>query len=300
MRSTKLLAAALAVPALALASTAAAQDGDALEPRQTLDQAEAEVFNDGGIAVEFNTDITTHYFFRGILQENQGVIVQPSLEIGFDVTENDQVSAAGYVGIWNSFHSEQTGNTGSNEIWYESDLYGGVSFDLAGLYQGLSADVFYTAYTSPNGAFDTVQEVAGALGYSAEIQNIGVDFIGLIAFEIDGAADGGDSGIYGEFGVQPNFNVDIGNQELVLGVPVTLGFSIDDYYEGNGDDDTLGFVSVGVTTGIPLEFIDDKYGQWSLNGTITGMFLTGEDSTELFNNGDEFELIGTLGINMAY
>ena len=62
------------------------------------------------------------------------------------------------VGLWNSLHTGAAGLDGpSGELWYESDFY--ATFGL-GFGEGTSLGVTYTAYTSPNGVFNTVRELS--------------------------------------------------------------------------------------------------------------------------------------------
>src|SRR5688572_4132182 len=73
----------------------------------------------------FGIDFTNQYFFRGILQENQGIIAQPWFALGYDLYEDDDGGVVRDVdltfGLWNSLHDGPTGSTGG--IWYESDFY---------------------------------------------------------------------------------------------------------------------------------------------------------------------------------
>ena len=300
----RLLTAAAAAALGLTAHSALAQTGTTDAPQQARPQdlapADVEDINTGGLDLSAGVDVTTAYYFRGIIQENQGVIVQPYAQIGIDIAETDDVEVAGYVGIWNSFHDEQTGSDGAGpDIWYEADLYGGVGLGFG----DFGVDFIYTAYTSPNGAFNTVQEVGVAAAYAGEADfgdnlNFGFEVGGGVFFELDNTAFGDDEGIYAEVGITPSFGIEVRDQEVAIGIPVVLGFSIDDYYEAD-DDDELGFVSVGVTAGVPLAFIPERYGDWSVSGALTGLFLVG-DNLEDANSGDEFELIGTVGVSMTY
>jgi hypothetical protein len=107
----------------------------------------------------FQTDITNAYYFRGILQEREGVIIQPWMELYANLYSSED----GFIrdvtigaGMWNSFHSERTLAGSRNQWWYEADYYPLISVDLAG---GLSLLTVYYFYTSPNDAFTTVQEL---------------------------------------------------------------------------------------------------------------------------------------------
>src|SRR5262249_12375084 len=60
------------------------------------------------------------------------------------------------MGVWNSVHEDKTLAEHSPEALYETDFYPIVTLGFAG---GLALDTYYYFYTSPNGAFDTVQEL---------------------------------------------------------------------------------------------------------------------------------------------
>jgi len=108
------------------------------------------------------------------------------------------------VGTWNSLHTGSAGLDGpSGKLWYESDVYAGLGLGLGG---GATVGVTYTAYTSPNGLFGTVREIAFKLSVddSAALGRAAVKPYVVLAREIDGQADGGSSkGTYLELGIGP-------------------------------------------------------------------------------------------------
>ncbi|MGF1634408.1 MAG: hypothetical protein ACFCVE_11210 [Phycisphaerae bacterium] len=279
---------------MAIAQIPAQQDVQDIEP------IGAE-FNTGGLGISGGVDFTHAYYFRGIIQEDDGLIVQPYLEVGIDVAETDDVTVGAAVGIWNSIHDEDTGSDGDGpESWYESDVYAGLSFGFG----DFSADVIYTIYTSPNNAFSTVQELGFGLAYAGAIEGDGVNFtyeVGAgLFFELDNSAFGPEEGIYAELGFTPGFEIEFSDTfSLPIEVPFVVGLNVDDYYDDGTDDDTFGYVSVAVATSIPLEFIPEKYGAWSASASLKYLYLA-SDLLEDANDGDESEFIGTVGISFEY
>jgi hypothetical protein len=88
---------------------------------------EAKGPNTGRLSINAGVDWTTAYFFRGIKQETEDLILQPYGELSLKLV--DQAGALTSLsltgGIWNSL---QTGPTGSDsltasdpKIWYEFD-----------------------------------------------------------------------------------------------------------------------------------------------------------------------------------
>jgi hypothetical protein len=271
----------------------------------TVSHAQSAGPNTGKISLRAGVDFTTAYMFRGILQEDEDFIAQPFGEITITLHEGSEAlnSVTTTLGIWNSFHSGPTGGDGPTDdpkSWYELDFYGGVNFTFLEKFQ---AGVIYTAYISPNDSFGTVNEIAlrfafddkdllGAFALSPSI---------LIAFEIDGQADGGaHEGIYLQIGIQPGLTL-IESEEypVTLSFPVTVGLSLDDYYEfGTGDDDTFGYLSLGAVFGMPLAFIPASFGSWEIHAGVQFFFLG--DNLEAVNDGDSFKALGVIGLSVTY
>lgn len=266
----------------------------------------------------FGLDLTNAYYFRGILQENQGIIAQPRFELGYDLIEagsNEGLHRLDLrLGSWNSLddHSPAPSN---GEIWYESDFY----VDLtAGIGERITTGVRYTAYTSPNNSFnalqryglrETVQELAFTFGYDdrqllLESLDSGLQPYFKVAFELDGQRDNGirgGEGIYGEVGIRPSFALQQDEPNgLRLAVPVKAGFSFSDYYEDNsgGRDDFFGYLDVGAEITTAITFLPERMGPWQASAGLHWLLLG--DNNEERNGGDTSELIVSVGVSTRW
>lgn len=262
--------------------------------------------NEGRISLSAGNDFATAYYFRGILQEKEGVIAQPYADATFNLYDGGQGfnSLGVTLGIWNSFHEKQTGAAGDPKSWYEADLYGSVAIGFLGV---LELSPIYTAYTSPNGAFNDVHELAWNLSLddSKFLGPFALSPYVLVAFEIDGQADGGShEGVYLELGIEPGFTLGEGGAyPIAVSFPIKAGLSLKDYYEMQRpdltySDETFGYFDGGIAVSIPLAFIPDSFGSWSLSAA--GHFLVLGDHLEAINGGDNFEAIGIFGLSLAY
>lgn len=284
--------AALLLATAAVPSFASAQTTPAEEPAP----------NTG--AFHFGADLfyTTSYFFRGYNQEDTGLIVQPNVYATVNAITSDDVVVDLKVGSWNSVQSEQTG---SDNIWYESDLYALATVNV----QGFKFNVGYTLYTYPGNAFNAVHELGVSTGFDDTKlwEKAGVNGFTLnpevgVYFELE---DGnGSEDIYAELKLTPTYQLDldvpvIGKGKLSL--PFVLGMSFDDYYLGSdGDNALFGYVSIGANVSVPLDFIPAKYGAWSATAGVNYLYLLA-DSTELANDGGtKYELQGMVGVSMSY
>lgn len=266
----------------------------------------AKAPNTGRVSISAGVDWTSAYFFRGIKQETEDLILQPYGEVTFKLVENAGALTALALtgGIWNSLHTGATGSDSPTatdpKVWYELDGYFKLS---AVLVEDFTASVIYTAYLSPNNVFNTVQEVAVGFAYN-DAKLLGPFAVNpslLIAFEFDGQADAGaDKGIYAQLGIAPGYTFLADSAyPLALSVPLAVGLSLGDYYEfGTGSDDTFGYFSAGATLAVPLAFIPPEFGKWLVKAGVQVLFLG--DNLKAVNDGDELQVIGTVGLAFSY
>ncbi len=255
--------------------------------------------NNGNVSLSSGLDIPTAYFFRGIVQKKDGFIAEPFLEGGITLYKGDGAlsDASVAAGTWNSLHSDKIGIEADPEIWYENDFYTSLSLNFT---NNVGAGLTYTAYTSPNNLFATVEELALNFSYGGMLSPHAT-----FAFELSdqGSADGGDKkGTYLELGVE--YPVPLSEDAPVsISVPVTLGLSLSNYYQlANGDgsytDNKFGYLDVGVSVSVPLKGIPSAYGSWDIHGAAKMLFLG--DTTKALNDGDNSQPIASFGIGLWY
>ncbi len=255
--------------------------------------------NKGAIHLSLGVDFTNAYFSRGLRQEDDGLVAQPWVTVGFDLITREDWSLQGYVGGWNSLHSEKTGAADTEDsisTWYESDAYFGVTA-VAGRWE-LGAQ--YGWFTSPNSAFTTVEELQFSAAYddADALGDWALSPQALLVIETgDGTSDGQGRGTYGALSVEPG--CECGWMEgLAFSFPAVAGFSVSDYYEhSDGSDDFLGFISVGAkaTYTIPC---DKRCGDWSCY-LGANVLLLGDLAKEV-NDNDGTALVVSAGVSMEY
>jgi hypothetical protein len=259
--------------------------------------------NPGALTISGATDVTNAYMFRGIRQEDENLIVWPYFDLGIALHSGDGLlkSVGVNIGTWNSLHRGLSGSSGpSGKLWYESDFY--VTFGV-GFGHGFALGTTYTAYTSPNGMFTTVKEIA--VKASADVK--GFKPYALIAFELDttpgtGQADAGENaGRYLEVGAAPGYML----SKVALSVPIKVGVSAGNYYEMNTGtsarpvyvDNAFGYFSVAGVGTVPLGGTT-RFGAWNVHGGIEFQKL-GDTTTEL-NDGEDTKVIVSGGIGFTY
>jgi hypothetical protein len=254
--------------------------------------------NPGNLTLTGGIDFLNAYLFRGIPQDDTGVVTWPYGDLGIALRSGGEglFKRIGVnVGLWNSLHTGQAGSDGpSGKLWYESDFY--ATFAL-GFAKDTSLGVTYTAYSSPNQSFNTVREVSFkfALDDDGPLAFFPIRPYVIVARELDGQADGGaEEGTYLEIGAAP---IVAGFESLSVSVPLRAGFSLGDYYEGVTGDERFGFFSVGGTVTLPLTTLFSRLGAWNIHGGVEYVRL-GDRNAEIL--GDTSKVIGSIGIGLSY
>src|SRR6187399_1565710 len=120
--------------------------------------------NPGAISLSGSMDASNAYLFRGLPQDDTGLILWPAADLSVALRSGGGTlrSVTVSLGTWNSLHTGVTGTDGpSGKLWYESDFSASVGLGFGG---GVTFATAYTSYTSPNGAFATVKELSLKVG----------------------------------------------------------------------------------------------------------------------------------------
>jgi hypothetical protein len=252
--------------------------------------------NPGALTLTAGIDFANAYFFRGIFQDDTGVVMWPYGDLGFALFSGDGAlkSVGVNIGTWNSLHTGDAGLDGpSGELWYESDFYSTLAL---GFGKGVALGVTYTAYNSPNGGFGTVKELSFKVSVddSGALGKFSVKPYVVLAQELDGQADGGaNEGTYLELGIGPGYSA----ARATFTVPVKVGLSLGDYYEGLDGDETFGFFSIGGVVTVPFTSTPTRFGSWNIHGGVEFLML-GDRNEAVF--GDSSHVIGSIGIGLSY
>jgi hypothetical protein len=284
-----LTAGILAAPTLSLAGT---EIKESKEVKQVVETAkESWITGDLGLAV------VSEYISRGVVNENQGFIAQPYLDLYFKLYEGDgflnKISLN--LGIWSSIHSNHTFATPGTSLpaWYEFDWTPGLSFVFAKNFT-FSASWFDFDFVSSGGRagnlyLNLAYDDSGALGAFALHPHVAAmkTFIGNGV-----GVPGGDHAWYYEVGIAPSHAFG----PVTITVPLTVGLGNETYA---GDD--YGFFSAGINASVPLAFVPSRWGVWTATAGFTYWNLgdnAAAASAPALTNGDkdQFVFSGSIGL----
>jgi len=266
--------------------------------------------------VYMNADTVTQYYYRGIFQENQGLIIQPYLDFGITMVDNEDFTLDVYTGFWNSLHTGPSGSGGAgvtrNDPWFELDWFIGTSLGFG----AFTLDVSYINLYGPNTGASFAEEINIGLSFDDSGMIEGFPALApyaLLAIEVDGGSDYAavgnlqQEGTYLELGIEPSFTiVESEDYPVDLSIPVAIGLSLDDYYQDStGADETFGYVSAGLAISIPMSWVPADYGEWTFGAGVTFLFLgnnleANNTTTAAYSGAGDFEVVGTWGVSMSY
>lgn len=276
-----------------------------------LDEANRAKAKESGIEGRLGLGVQSQYFFRGIRQTNSGLIVQPWIELGYDVVDADEglQDLRVVVGQWNTATNGRAGSAFGNGAWYESQFYVGLE---AKVDDHLHLGTRYTNYTFPNGYGIVNYQLAPIqeLAFYGSFDDKGVFFDDFrlnpnatIAFELKNSRDGGgNEGVYLELGIAPQFDVGkVGESEVTLTLPAKVGLSLNDYYERQtigGNDEFFGFLQFGAVASMPLNYLPARLGP--VRGDVGLHVIVLGDNNQDRNGGDTAELLLTVGMSTMF
>lgn len=232
-------------------------------------------------------DVPSLYVFRGIRQEfDPAVTLQPFVNVAVAAADGVTVN----VGSWNSLHTGS--NRDAEATFYESDIYGSVA--LSG--HKVNPTILYTAYTNPGhpaggSLWGPVHELAFIAAFDDSGSAHPLAPTATVAVELgDKSADGGKKGVYFEFAVTPA--IPMADSPVTVTIPIKLGMSLKDYYEGPNGDSKFGYVSAGVAL---LGKLSDRV---DLHGSV--LVYGFGDTLKAFNNGEAAQVVGSIGLGFSF
>lgn len=259
-----------------------------------LHAQQTTTLDDQRVSVASTIDFRNAYMFRGVRQDDTGLITWPAAELGLGLHTADRglTSTRVQIGTWNSLNSGSAGSDGpAGKPWYESDIYTTLSLGFA---KAIAFDTTFTAYRSPNKMFTVVKELAFRTAVDRPLLGGAlINPYALVAFELDtkpgiGQLDGGfKAGRYLEVGATSGHSV----RRIGVAVPVRVGLSLGNYYELAGHDHPYGFISIAGIATLPVTR------WWNVHGGVEYQHFG--TATKAFNGGDGSKTILSIGVGLS-
>ncbi len=218
------------------------------------------------ITGDLGVAVVSEYISRGVVNENQGAIFQPYLDLFFNLYTGDGFLNKVQLnfGLWSSIHSARTAAAAGSSFptWYEFDYMPGISLTFAKnftfTFTYLEFDFISSNGRAGNLNFNLAYDDTSLLGAWALHPHFTV-LKSVIGNPV--GVPGANGGWYYEIGVAPSHTFG----PVTLTVPLTVGLGDDKFYGGKN----YGYFSGGLTAAVPLSFIPENYGKWTLTAGVT-------------------------------
>lgn len=286
------------------------ETGDLKQALYLADSADAPNIH-GFFSLPFKTAYVTP---RGLVVENQGLVVQPVAGMVFPIADIGPLKDFTFVaGVWNSFNEHQDDERVGS--WNECDFFASFSWKMGDqLNFALTYGAWFFPESTPNKpdveqnldlkiSFDD-SKMWGSSGFAL---NPYVD----LWYAIAGSStvvlgDTGSTG-YVELGIVPTYTCKaIANYPLTFTFPTYVSVGPNEYWDATGafDDSNFGLFSVSANVSVPLSMIPVKYGHWHLDAGVTYDYIINDALLEaghiLSGNDDRNVFIGSVGIGVNF
>lgn len=253
---------------------------------------------DGGLPVMISggLDFASAFYFRGYLQADRGLILQPYLNVFTRQNSTEDLVIRPYVSLFNSSHF---GN--DNPMADMSDVMVGAVTD----WHAFSFDTRYAFFTMSPMMRTPVHEIGARVSYDAlqrwsDVETLAPfrlkPFVGVYG---DYIQDLDEIQMYLNLGVEPSWRVDVAGCRVGMSLPLEWGLGGNGYYSNaNGSNATYGYFSTSLTASVALP-VSDRLGQWFLNGTLQYLHLAA-DSVQMAARGNDDGFAAKFGLSFVY
>ncbi|MEQ1850150.1 MAG: hypothetical protein ABMA01_01025 [Chthoniobacteraceae bacterium] len=243
-----------------------------------------EVMQESCITGDIGIDVTSNYISKGVVWENQGLILLPYANLHFRVAQNvgpiDSVTVD--LGIQSVYTDNRTnalpfGTTGN---WLEFNFTAGVTLAI----DKLSVSPYFKVYQSPSDVFLNTYTTGVRLAYDDTdlLGDFALHPYALVELQLQGSRGNNFNvfagpgtfhgrGQYYEVGITPAHSYG----DLTLSLPIKGGFGTGGFYLGNRG---FGFFSVGIDAEYALNFVPECLGKWSVHSGVTYVRLGGTNT----------------------
>ncbi len=238
-------------------------------------------------------DFTSHFISFGADVWGGGDEFSPisskSTAFGYG-TLSAQISdeLSGFVNIWSDLNDNVDSNIGGPI--QEVDVNVGLAYTMDKFTFGIAHN--YWLYGGDN---ENAVELSVAYNDKGLIApDFALNPALLVHWRYDGIGTQDESAVV-QLSVKPSWTLNSDSQyPVTVSVPAAVAFFTDDY---QGGDSGFGYANIGVSAGIPLAFMPEKFGAWTASASAT-FWYTPDDPIP--NNPEETFVVTALSIGFSY
>jgi hypothetical protein len=227
----------------------------------------------GFAEVPFKTAYVTP---RGLVVENQGLVIQPVVGLVMPLDDIGPVSKLAIItGVWNSINLNQ--DDAFVGPWNELDYF----LSLSGSVGKFTGTLTYSPWYSPPHAFHIESTSDFKVAYDdtdAIIKGFAfkpyVDFFYSISGDSTVILGRHGSTYYVEFGMAPSYTLKaVADYPITFSVPTYFSVGPKNYWDVTEKSSNFGVFSTAINATVPLSFIPIKYGAWHADMGLQYFYL---------------------------
>lgn len=258
----------------------------------TGSMASAQMKEDKAYSLSVGFDFTSHFVSYGVDVWGGGGHACPwsseSTKFAYaTLTASFSDNLSGFVNVWSDINDNAESNIGGSI--QEVDLNIGVTY----AYEKFS-------FTVANGCWWYAGDTEHVLDFTVAYNDADMFTKGFAlnpSFTVHWRYEGNggqDEGFAFVPGLKPSYTLMTDTKyPVTVSLPMAVAFFTDDF---QGGDSGYGYFSVGPAVSVPLSFIPEKYGAWSLSGSII-YYMT--DDGAIPSNPRENFCVSTVSIGMS-
>lgn len=254
--------------------------------------ASAQIKEDKAYSLSLGYDFSSHFVSYGLDVWGGG---------GHPCPWGNESTMFGYATLTAAFADNLTGFV---NVW--ADINDNADSDIGGSIQEVDLNIGGTftyekfAFTLANGCWWYAGDTEHILDFTVAFNDADMLMEGFAlnpSFTIHWRYEGNgsqDEGFAFVPGIKPSFTfMKESKYPITVAFPISVAFFTDDF---QGGDSGFGYVSAGPAVTVPLSFIPEKFGAWSVTGSLI-YYITDEDAIPS-NPADSF-CVGALSIGVA-
>jgi hypothetical protein len=256
-------------------------------------------------------DFSNTYFHRGYQLLDDGLVARPFATLSCAEHAGDY-SITPYLTIAGNFGSANDHATGGSSGGHGHGANRPAASGDGAIYEVMIGTVFNTGngyldlkYIFDNHGINTnssIQEIGARIWYDHALDSGPEYAIGIrpsfAVYQETFDPEGGNE-LYFEAAIEPYVRCEMAGIPVGVSVPITIGMSPNGYYlDSTGSDEFAGFLSIALSTSIPLQCLD-RFGSWFLSASVEYLHLIA-DSAVASTGGDDNQFVARIGLGFRY
>lgn len=190
------------------------------------------------LTIEGELTWVSAYFDDGYNLGDDGLFLQPSVTVAYEIFTSDQLTMTPYLNLWANVTDEKYDRTD-----YFDELDVALGSDVT--YEQFAIGLQYIYYTSPGDTFDDIHEIGASLGFDDSVFELPVTLNPYVGVYYQLINKNATNGSFIELGLEPSYEIE--RVPLTISLPMATAFNLHNYYYNeDGGHARWGYSSIAI------------------------------------------------------